>query len=164
VVWSVIYLREEGMGIGLAGVLFAAFNGAMILARFGNGWLIRSKGVRTSLWLSGGGMLVAGILLLTAWNLAVAGFGLVLLGLSVAGVQPSTISAAGRLGENSGAAASGVMLAAYFALLAAPFLYGWMAEWSSLQVAMILVALCGVAGTLLVFSLAPGREPATETA
>ncbi|GAB2962617.1 MFS transporter [Saccharothrix stipae] len=157
VVWSVIYLREEGMSIGVAGVLFAAFNGAMILARFGNGWLIRSKGVRASLWLSGVGILVAGVLLLTAGNLALAGLGLVVLGLAVAGIQPSTISAAGSLGENSGAAASGVMLAAYFALLAAPFLYGWLAELSSLQVAMILVALCGVASSLLVFSLASGR-------
>lgn len=164
VVWAVIYLRGEGLSIGVAGIAFAAFNGAMIVGRFANGWLVRSRGVRVSLWLSGIGMLVAGGFLLSAGTAAIAVIGVVLLGLAVAGVQPSTISAAGRLGENSGATASGVMLAAYFALLVAPFAYGWLADWSTLQVATILVVLCGVAGTALVFGLPADRKVAEQVA
>ncbi|GAA1239333.1 MFS transporter [Prauserella halophila] len=155
-VWAVIYLQEGGTSIAVAGAVFGGFNGAMIVGRFANGPLIEAFGARVSLWVSGSLMAVSGLLLLTAPNEIVSAVGVVLLGLAVAGVQPSTISAAGTLGSNSGAAASGIMLSAYLALVIAPFVYGWVADWTSLASAMSIVALCGVVGTLLVAGLPKG--------
>jgi hypothetical protein len=91
----------EGVKQGAQGVLWAE---VVQVARYG---------ARASLLLSGAGLLLAaGLLLLPGVPLAVTGFAFT--GLAVAGIVPTTLSAAGRLAPgHSGAVSGGLMAAVY---------------------------------------------------
>ncbi len=141
--WSVIYLSELGAGAVAGGAAFALANAAMLAGRVLNGPLVARHGARPSLLLSGAGLLLAsGLLLLPGVPLAVAGFALT--GLAVAGIVPTTLSAAGRLAPgHSGAVSGGLMAAVYLAFAVCPPLVGWLAERASLQAALLVVGLSG---------------------
>jgi len=143
--WSVIYLHELGAATVVAGAAFALFNGAMFFGRLGNTWLVSRRGARVSLLASGATMLLSALLLLPGGvPLAIISF--VLLGLAVAGVVPTVLSAAARFAPgNTAALTGGIMAAAYTGFIICPPLTGWIADQLSLQAALITVGCSGLA-------------------
>jgi MFS family permease len=156
--WSVIYLAELGAGSVLGGAAFALANAAMLVGRLTNARVVARLGPATSLHLSGAGLILAPAILFLPglpWGegdagrvpLAVVGFGL--MGLAVAGVVPTALTAGARLVPgNSGAVAGALMTAVYLAFVITPPLVGWVAESTSLRAALLVVALSG-AGILV---------------
>lgn len=169
--WSVIYLAELGAGSLLGGAAFALANAAMLAGRLVNARVVARLGTATSLHLSGAGLILASAILFLPglpWlpgddptgrvPLAVAGFGL--LGLAVAGVVPTALTAGARLVPgNSGAVAGALMTAVYLAFVVAPPLVGWLAEASSLRAALLVVALSGVGIIALTRKESDGAAP-----
>jgi MFS family permease len=156
--WSVIYLAELGAGSLLGGAAFALANAAMLAGRLVNTRVVARLGTATSLHLSGAGLILAAAVLFLPGlpglsglsggetdgrvPLAVAGFAL--MGLAVAGVVPTALTAGARLVPgNSGAVAGALMTAVYVAFVVAPPLVGWLAEATSLRAALLVVALSG---------------------
>jgi MFS family permease len=148
-VWAVIYIENELGGSDLAGGAgYAAFNGAMFAGRLANGGLVDRRGTRASLSVSGAGLVIGGAALVAAWNPLVGLIALALTGLGVAGIYPTVMSAAGDLlPGRSGALASVMMTATYAAGIVTPPALGWIAQFGSLRIAMIAIALSGI-GTL----------------
>lgn len=149
VVWTVIYLANVGASIAVSGATYAIFNGAMLVGRFANASVVTKLGARMSLLISSVGIVLSVLPLLLLDNVPMAITAFTLLGLSVAGVQPTALSAAAPLSTNTGAVAAGIMMSAYGALLVAPVVYGWAADFTSLRSAMVVVAMCGVAAVWL---------------
>lgn len=151
IVWSVIYLLDLDAPVAISGVTFALFNGAIFVGRLVNSQIVNRFGARVSLLISGVGIAAAALLLLAVDTVPVAMAAFTLLGLAVAGIQPTALSAAGPLAAKSstGAVTGGIMMSAYLALLVAPLVYGWAAEFWSLRWAMLAVVLCGVVAVLL---------------
>jgi MFS family permease len=144
--WSVIYLHELGAAALVGGAAFALFNAAMFAGRLGNSWVVGRRGVRASLRASGVGMLLSALLLLLPGSVPLAIAAFVLLGLAVAGVVPTVLSAAARFAPgNTAALTGGIMAAAYSGFILCPPLTGWIADRFSLQAALITVGFSGLA-------------------
>lgn len=144
--WSVILLRERGADAVLGGATFALLNGAMMLGRLFNAPLVARWGSRLSLTVSGLGLVLTTVLLLAPGGLWLAVLGFVLLGVAVAGFVPTVLTAGARLAPGQSGALAGAMLAAVYAsFVVAPPLVGWLAELFSLQAALALLGVCGVA-------------------
>jgi MFS family permease len=143
--WSVIYLHELGAAAVVGGAAFALFNGAMFLGRLGNTWLVLRRGARVSLLVSGAAMLLSALLLLLPGSVPLAIGAFMLLGLAVAGVVPTVLSAAARFAPgNTATLTGGIMAAAYSGFIICPPLTGWIADQFSLQAALITVGLSGL--------------------
>jgi fucose permease len=143
--WSVIYLRELGAGAFLAGAAFGLFNVAMLVGRLLNTPLVSRYGARVSLIVSGAGVALATLLLLPG-GIMLGIISFALLGLAVAGVVPTALSAAARLMPgNSGAITGAIMAVAYSGFVVIPPLTGWIADTVSLQAALVSVGLSGIA-------------------
>ena len=69
---------------------------------------------------------------------------LLVLGLGVAGIFPTVVGEAGTLVPGKSGALTGVLMTTYVCFLLAPLVIGWVAEWSSLRIALALVGLCGL--------------------
>jgi MFS family permease len=143
--WSVIYLHELGAAAVVGGAAFALFNAAMLAGRLGNSWLVGRRGPRISLLVSGAGMLLSALLLLLPNSVPLAIVAFVLLGVAVAGIVPTVLSAGARLAPgNSATLTGGIMAAAYSGFIVCPPLTGWIADRFSLQAALITVGLSGL--------------------
>lgn len=143
-IWAVIHLRELGAPVVIGGAAFALFNGTMFIGRLANASIVARFGERFSLIASGVCTLLAGLILFmvaSVWPVVAA---FALLGLGVAGVIPTVLSAAARLAPgNSAAVTGGIMSVAYVSFIIAPPLIGWAAELFSLRAAFVIVALTG---------------------
>ncbi|MCW5848964.1 MAG: MFS transporter [Anaerolineae bacterium] len=142
--WSVILLRERGADAVLGGATFALLNGAMMLGRLFNAPLVARWGARASLTVSGLGLVLTTALLLAPGGLWLAVLGFILLGVAVAGVVPTVLTAGARLAPGQSGALAGAMLAAVYAsFVVAPPLIGWLAELFSLQAALVTLGVAG---------------------
>ena len=144
--WLVIYLRQElGAAAVIGGATFGLFNLAMFIGRLLNMPVVARKGARFSLMISGGGLVLSSILLVATGNvlLAVIAFGL--MGLAVAGVSPTVMSASARYtGGSSGEVSGAMLIVISVAFMIGPPLIGWLAELISLQGALLVVGFCGL--------------------
>jgi MFS family permease len=164
--WSAVYLRSalaQSPGVAAAG--FTAFSLAMAAGRLAGDVVALRLGsarvVRLGASLAGVGL--AGALLAPSVLVAVAGFGLV--GLGLATTFPLVLSAAGRT-EIAPQATSLAAVAGsgYFGLLVGPATIGFVAELLGLRAALgLVVALCAVAAILAghVGASAYARMPAS---
>ncbi|HMQ31169.1 MAG TPA: MFS transporter [Chloroflexaceae bacterium] len=137
--WGVIYLRTLGADALAGSVVFALFNGAMILGRLANGPLIARWGARAALrcaWVGTG--LAAALLGLGGPLLSAAAF--TLIGLAVAGVIPTLLSLAraGRAADGD-AMVNRIVATTYLGFVVVPPVVGWLAELWGLQPALLLV-------------------------
>jgi predicted MFS family arabinose efflux permease len=144
--WSAVFLRDfRGFPAASAGIGYAVFSVAMALGRLTGDWTVTRFGpvatVRLGACTAAAGFLLASLL---AWPFAaLAGF--VLVGLGAANIVPVMFGAAGRLpGTSPSMAIATVTALGYAGLLAGPALIGFLAQASSLA-----VALAAVAGLLL---------------
>jgi len=141
--WSAVYLKDSlGTSAGEAAWGYAAFATAMMLLRLaGDRLLQRWRGSSLLRW----GNAVSALLLVTALlvretPLVMAAF--VMVGLGVAVVAPLVFGAAAkrsRRGPGHGIAAMATL--GYTGFLLGPPIIGWLAHWSSLGTALLLLAL-----------------------
>lgn len=142
--WSAVYLHDVlRTDAALAAAGFATCSLMMAIGRFGGDWITTRVGsVRL---LQGSATLAAlglgsGLLIATP-SAAIAGFGLV--GFGIANIIPVLFSTAGKIeGMSAGTALAAVASTGYFGLLAGPPLIGFVAEHSSLPIALGLVSAC----------------------
>lgn len=136
--WGALHLRDSlGLAAGPAATGFAAFAATMAAARFAGDRLRAALGslllVRLSALLSAAGLLVA--LLVPVPVLAIAGYALV--GAGVANLVPVFFGAAGRLpGQAAGTGIAAVATIGYSGFLLGPPLIGFVADLTSLPVAL----------------------------
>ena len=145
--WCVLYLQQDlGLPQSQAALGYAAFAGAMALARFG-GDALRARYAETTILLVGAllaALSVAVVLLVGRPWVAMLGFALA--GAGLAPVAPILFNAATRVPGISGAAAiAAVTSIGYSGFMIGPPLIGALAHASSLRVALsvvVLAALC----------------------
>lgn len=141
--WSGIFMKDRlGVGDGAAPLAFAAFTGAMLVARLLADRLKDRHGARAVVvygsLLAMGGLLVA---VLSPWLvLTLTGFALA--GAGVAAVFPFVFSAAGRHGP---LALAGVATMSYSGGLLGPPWIGFLAHSFGMQAALAFVALLSLA-------------------
>ena len=145
--WCVLYLQQDlGLPQSQAALGYAAFAGAMALARFG-GDALRTRYAETRILLVGAllaALSVAVVLLVGQPWLAMIGFALA--GAGLAPVAPILFNAATRVpGISRAAAIASVTSIGYSGFMVGPPLIGALAHASSLRVALgvvVLAALC----------------------
>lgn len=143
--WSSVYLRDSvSSSAAVAGLGYAAFALAMVLARLAGDRMIARFGARVAIPALA---VVAAAGLATALAVGMVAAGLVaffLLGLGVGAVVPTTLSAAGRLpGVHPGQAVAGVSGLGWAGFLLGPPLIGSVAGATSLPLALgVLPLLC----------------------
>jgi MFS family permease len=155
--WGGIYLtRDLGTSTSFAALAFAAFSGGMTTARVFGDWLNRRLGAATL--FQGGSALAAvalgGMLLAADPGLAIAGFFLV--GIGVANGVPLAFSAAGHAPGESGPNIAAVSSMGSLGFLAGPPFIGFLAEATSLPLALSTLCL-GLAAVTVA-----GRRIGTE--
>lgn len=144
--WSAVYLHDVlQTDAALAAAGFAACSFMMAIGRCGGDWITARVG--PARLLQGSATLAAlglgsGLLIATP-TAAIIGFGLV--GLGIANIIPVLFSAAGKIeGMSAGTALAAVASTGYFGLLTGPPLIGFVAEHSSLPIALGFVSACCV--------------------
>lgn len=149
--WSGLYMRDHvGTSASVAPLAFAAFSLTMTAGRFFGDGVVARLGERAT--AAGGGVLAA---LGTALALGVPRpwtgvLGFALVGPGLANLVPMIFTKAGNVpGLPSSAGLATVSVAGYGALLAGPPLVGYLAELTSLPVALRLLV---VAGTVVAVS------------
>jgi fucose permease len=149
--WSAVYLHESlGASFGLAPLGAAACGAAMGAARFGGDAVIARFGRRTTLWwtalLAAAGMVLA--VLAPGPGVAIAGFAV--FGLGVAAIVPIAFTLGGNVpGVPPIWAISRITTLAYVGLLSGPPAIGFVAQATSLELALCIpVALMAVVAAL----------------
>lgn len=143
--WSSLFLtRETHASMDRAGWGYAAMSATMALCRFSGDWMRLQFGERRVMVFSSAIAIAGFLLAVLSGNplLAIAGFGLVGLGLS--NTVPILISAAGRT-STPGASIAFAVSFGYAGLLASPPLLGLLASQTSLATMFLIVAACCIA-------------------
>ena len=158
--WSALYLNESlGTSAGVAATGYAVFSLAMLTGRFGGDRLVGRFGTEAVV-RTGGAVAALGLalgLVFHTLSAALVGFGMV--GLGLAAVVPSVFSAAGKQpAVPRGTAIAAVATIGYSGFLAGPPALGWVAELTSLRLALVVVVfLCAF---IVVLSPAVRRDAA----
>jgi len=145
--WSAVFMREQlQTDASAAGYTFAVFAAVMatvrlagdkLAARFGDANVVRVSGVLAA---------VGAALFATASNIPVALLGAASAGAGVAIVYPIAMSAVARLDDNHREANVAYMsIAAFSVMMIAPPIIGWVAEFSTLRIALM----CLIPGAML---------------
>ncbi|MDO8210890.1 MFS transporter [Conexibacter sp. CPCC 206217] len=141
--WSALYLdRDLATGASLAAIGYGVFSGGMALGRIFGDRLNRILGAERL--LRGGALLAAAaaLAMVIVGEPLVAIPCLLLFGLGVANGVPLLFSAAGRVRDMApGPAIAAVSTMGYFGLLAGPPLLGFVADATSLALALAITAL-----------------------
>jgi len=158
--WSGIYFNKAVHVSGKTATLgFVVYMVAMTLGRLTGDKLANRCGIRNMLTYSG---LLIGSGLLLAVLLPfplTAGLGFMLTGFGVSCVIPMVFSMAGRSGSmSSGSAIAAVSTVGYFGFLLVPPLVGSVAELAGLRWSFGLMAIFGIAITVLVHRVLTGKE------
>ncbi len=140
--WSAVYLiSHTGASVATAGLGYAVFSVAMTIGRL-TGDRLRSKFSDQVMLFSGGLVAAAGFMLAVLVPTTLMGLiGFMLVGLGAANAVPVLFSAAGRTKlMPSNLAVASVATLAYTGVLVGPALIGFVSQWTSLAVALSLVA------------------------
>lgn len=158
-VWSVIYVDQLlNLPIVIGGAAFALFSLMMMVGRLINAWMVATFGIRWSFLFSGVGTAISGALLMAVPGVWVSVGAFVLMGLATAGVQPTCLSASARVApSHAGIVAAAMMTPAYIAFITTPTAYGWLADATSLDAAMVIVLVAGAGIGLLGLDPSVGR-------
>ncbi|WP_309235796.1 MFS transporter [Streptomyces sp. TRM64462] len=145
-VWSVIYVDQLlDAPIVYGGAAFALFSLTMMIGRMINAWLVSALGIRKSFLISAVGTALSGALLMAAVDLWLSVFAFLLMGIAIAGVQPTCLSASARVAPSRvNIVAAAMMVPAYGAFIATPTAYGWLSDATSLNTAMVIVVAAGI--------------------
>jgi MFS family permease len=155
--WGALHLRDDlHTSAGIAAIGYASFSVAMFAGRLSGTWTTTRLG-QTPLLVIGGLTAASGMLLAAlapALPLTVAGF--VLVGLGLANVFPTALGEAGALGGAQGVAVASTI--GYCGFLAGPPLIGFLADSTSLPIALTSIAVLagGAAAMALLAARASG--------
>lgn len=144
--WSSVYMKKNiKTSPELAAMAYSAYSIIMALGRFIGDRLVKRFNnvsiVRGSAFIAGAGMLTA--LLFQTPLTAIAGFGLVGLGLS--NIVPIVFSSSGNIpGMSSAGALSAIATCGYFGFLTGPPVIGFIAEASSLRIALGIIVVLNI--------------------
>lgn len=156
--WSAVLLRDDRqVSAGWAGAGYTGFALAMAVMRLLGDRASARFGARRTVLLAGVTALVGSTMVVavpTAWA-SVSGF--VVMGAGLAVVFPSVISVVSSREARPAVAVSAISTVGYFGFLAGPPLIGYLAEATSLPVALGTLIACAVGITLLSRSL-PARK------
>jgi MFS family permease len=164
--WSALHLKHSlELGPGLAATGFAAFSASMAAGRFAGDWMRGHVGavalVRASAVLAAVGLAVA--LVAPAVALAILGFAAV--GLGMSNLVPIFFGAAGKIpGQAPGTAIAAVATMGYTGFLAGPPVIGFVADATSLAVALGLIVLACVLIAAAAWTVAPAEQHAAAGA
>ncbi|MFI1016663.1 MFS transporter [Streptomyces sp. NPDC020965] len=144
--WSVIYVDKlMDVPIVYGGAAFALFSLTMMIGRLINARLVATMGIRKSFLISACGTALSGVLLMAAVDLWLSVLAFLLMGIAIAGVQPTCLSASARVAPSRvNLVAAAMMVPAYGAFIATPTAYGWLSDATSLNTAMVIVVVAGV--------------------
>jgi predicted MFS family arabinose efflux permease len=140
--WSAVFLRElRRVDIAVAGIGYAVFSVAMIIGRLTGDRLTHRWGAMPILQIGSIGCAAGFICVALIPHAAAALAGFVLIGLGASNIVPVLFSAAGRVpGVPPSVALATVTTIAYAGLLIGPALIGFVADWTSLPAAFVVVA------------------------
>jgi hypothetical protein len=161
--WSGIYLKSNlDGGAAAAATGFAGFSLGMALARLAGDGLARRWGAGRL--LSAGMALVTvalgATLLIASASLAVAGFALV--GIGIANAVPLLFSAAGRV-PPAGPSLAAVFTLGYMGFIVGPPLIGFVADATSLPIALSMLCAAALTVTLFGGRAAEHERPTLDT-
>lgn len=160
--WSSLHAQQHlGASPTLGALAFGTFVTAMTIGRFSVDRIVSRVGsVRVVRWGSAAAAL--GLLIVTlSPALPFTLVGWLLLGLGLAGGVPQALTAAGNVGSEPGRALSRVVGLGYIGILAGPGIIGWVAEFTSLNIALVVPLCAAVACALIAGVVAvPLREDA----
>jgi len=145
--WSVLYLKQDiGMPQARAALGYAAFSGAMALARFGGDWMRSRHSERSVLRWGASVSTVSMAAVLLSGNGSIALLGFALAGAGLAPVAPILFNAATRVpGVSRAAAIASVTSIGYSGFMIGPPLIGSLATATSLTVALgVVVVACAL--------------------
>jgi len=129
----------------MGGLAFSLLSSAMMAGRLANIGIVRRFGLKASFYVSGMGLLCSSILLLVSRGLAPAILALGLMGVSVASVLPTVLTAGAAFApKQTGAISGGVLAAFYVGLMVTSPTVGVLADTFSLNVAFLVVGLSGL--------------------
>ncbi|MGA5097026.1 MFS transporter [Streptomyces lavendulocolor] len=163
--WGALHLEQDlHAHPGLAAAGYSLFALAMTAGRLSGTALLERLG-QTRTLVAGGATAAAGMLLgalaPTVW-LALAGFAVT--GLGLANIFPVAVARAGAVAGAGGVAAASTL--GYGGMLIGPPTIGFIADWSSLPVALTTVAVLAAGAALIGYAVrnAPVPRPAGRTA
>lgn len=154
IAWSADYLSSVvGVGAQAGAMLVSVFFAGAVLGRVANSRWTQRTPVRTLLLVMLG-VVAAGFSIFWLVRLpAIAVFGLGMTGFGVGALFPLSLALALAVAADQADAASGmVSLGSGLAILAAPFLLGWLADSYSLEQAFVIVTLLDVIAFVIVAS------------
>jgi MFS family permease len=140
--WSAVFLREQqGVDLAIAGIGYATFSVAMVAGRLTGDSLAHRLGAGRTL-VAGGALASAGFLLVAlSPNALTALAGFTIVGLGASNIVPLLFTASGHVPNvPPGLALATVTTIAYAGLLLGPALIGFVADATSLPVALAIVA------------------------
>jgi len=141
----VIFLHERGAGTMTGALAFALLSAAMLVGRLANAPLLDRLGAAASMQLSGLALVASSILLVLPGGTLQTIGAFTIMGLGVAGIVPTVLTAGARhVPGQTGAVAGGVLAAVYVSFAIAPLLIGYLGDLLSLRVALLLVGVSGL--------------------
>lgn len=150
--WSAVYFKQViQVEEGLVAVGYMAFMGTMAFGRFISDYFTNRFGSSTIIRLSGA-LIFLGLMIAVIFPSLITGtIGFLLVGAGTSSVIPLTFSEVGKNKRfSSGIALAMVSTIGYFGFLLGPPLIGFIADLLSLRVSFTLVALAGLAITVIV--------------
>ncbi|WP_214409533.1 MFS transporter [Sphaerisporangium fuscum] len=143
--WNGLFLRNTlGTPEAVAALGYPIFEGGMLAARLSGDRLRTRLGARRLLMASGLGTAVTFALVVTTSSTVIAVAGMVLIGLTVAMVSPTTISLAGTATATPGPAIAQTGAMGYAGLLLGPVVIGFVSNAATLRVALGIAVVLGV--------------------
>jgi MFS family permease len=145
--WVGIYFEDEREYSKTVTVVALSLNGAaMLIGRLTNGPFTARLGASRALAIQGLVTLAGGLLIGLGPNAAIAAAGCGIAGLGLAGMAPTVLNLVGIANPNApGAAAGAVLLTGYLGIAIAPFVAGFFSTYASTRVALLGVAVGGLA-------------------
>jgi MFS family permease len=156
--WVGIFLETDmGAGPATAAAGYGVFSGAMAVGRFCGDSVTEKVGavrvVRYGASIAAAGLALS---LVPAAPVSAVLACYAAVGLGLAAIIPNVFGAGGRIpGMSHGAGIAAVTTMGFFGFLVGPPLIGWVAEWSTLRRALILLAAFAAAGALLAGQVRP---------
>lgn len=150
--WSAVYFKQViKVEESLVAVGYMAFMGTMALGRFISDYFTNRFGGSTIIRLSGALIFLGLIIAVILPSLITGTIGFLLVGAGTSSVIPLTFSEVGKNKRfSTGIALAMVSTIGYFGFLLGPPLIGFIADLLSLRVSFTLVALAGLAITIIV--------------
>lgn len=144
--WTSTYVGEAGLGAKAATFILAGYWAMLMLGRVLVARFLHSVGKIQMVLVSGVGALLGAAILLTARNEVMLVAGVLLIGLSYAGIFPTTLAIAGDASQKFAGTVFGLLIAiALFGGMSFPWAVGHISQASGVRYGMI-VPLLGAAG------------------